>query len=255
MYHRTSKLAKSELLKATGSMKEDVNASEGMIPIDVTSNVYMDQGEFERKSEEWMKGNQGSVQSDMQWILVGCFLLVISTGVLVYSEVRYVLITREYDLCVQISKPIDESLSAQLSATQKVRTYLSIGSVLAMVVSLWIILFPLCHLATGMLSSMGYAFHGCYELAFMVAFVVAAVWSLFVIGCCWLCTRPWTAIFCFIVSFVGEAALETGQAPAVLMWILASLLSAYIFFTWARVVLNEDPKPDPEKSKLVSGKV
>lgn len=51
-----------------------------------------------------------------------------------------------------------------------------LSAVFFLIVSLCMVLFPLCRMATSLLLSMGYAFNGCYLLAFTMAFLCAIIW-------------------------------------------------------------------------------
>jgi len=221
-------------------------------PIDISSNIYMDQGEFEHASEAWMQNNKEAMQTDMRWIFLGIFVFLVATGVLLYSEVRLVLLQRDVDSLVIASQEIPSELEEKLDTMSKLRTYLSLGSVGGMILALWMGLFALCHMATEMLATMHYEFTGCYEMAFMVSFVVAAIWSLFVVGCVWLCTRPWTGVFCITIAILGELSIDSGSAAAVVMWALLSAGSAWIFFAYGPSFFVDGPaKPKGEKAPLL----
>jgi hypothetical protein len=221
-----------------------------MTPIDISSDIYMDQGAFEHASQEWMQDNKATMQADMQLIFLGIFLFVVASGVLLYSEVRLVLAQREVDDKVIAGKDVGDQLEQGLQAMGRLRAYLSLGAVAAMVVALWIGLFALCHMATEMLATMHYAFTGCYELAFMVSFVIAAIWSLFLVGCCWLCTRPWTGGLCIGIAVLGDLAIDSGSAAAVVMWAVMSAGAAFLFFAYAPYFLTDGPKSHPERAPL-----
>ena len=197
-----------------------------------------------------MHNNQETMQLDMRWIFVGIILYLVATGVLIYSEVRYVLVQREVDDCVLKSQDTPAELQERLDAETGRRPYLSLGSVAVMVVALWIGLFALCHMATEMLATMHYAFTGCYEMAFMVSFVIAAIWSLSIVGLCWLCTRPWTGVLCLVIALLGELAVESGSAAAVVMWALMSMGAAWLFFAYGPYFFTDGPSAQPERAPL-----
>jgi hypothetical protein len=218
-----------------------------MTPIDINSDIYMDQGAFERGSQEWMEKNKETMQTDMRLIFLGIFVFIVSTGVLIYSEVRLVLIQREVDAKVIGAKDVGAETEEGLQDVGRMRAYLSLSSVGAMVVALWIGLFALCHMATEMLASMHYAFSGCYQMAFTVSFVIAAIWSLFVVGCCWLCTRPWTAGMCLMIALLGELAIDSGSAAAVVMWAVMAAGAAYLFFVYGPYFFSDGPQSKRER--------
>jgi len=223
-----------------------------MKPIDISSNIYMDQGEFDYASEAWMQNNKDAMQADMLWIFLGIFVFLVATGVLIYSEIRFVLLQRDVDSLVIASKAVPSELEERLQAMSKVRPYMSLGSVGGMIVALWIGLFALCHMATEMLATMHYAFTGCYEMAFMVSFVVAAIWSLLVVGCIWVCTRPWAGALCIGIAILGELSIDSGSAAAVVMWALLSAGGAWIFFAYGPYFFVDGPaKPKGEKAPLL----
>jgi len=212
-----------------------------MKPVDISDNIFMDEGTFQRGSQAWMSQHRETLQADMMWICAGICVGIVATCTLVVSEVRAVLAQRKVDDLVLARKEVPSELVADVRAEYGRRTWLSLASVAAMVVALWLALFALCHMATAMLASMHYEFTGCYRLAFLVAWVVAAVWALFVAGCCWICARPWTAVLCLGISFCGGLALDTGLAAAVSMWAVVSAGGAYIFFVYGHHFVSEGP--------------
>lgn len=223
-----------------------------MQPIDVNSNIYMDQGEFEHASAAWIQNNKDTMENDMRWIFLGMFVMIVATGVLIYSEITLVLVQREVDDVVIAGGVVSAELQGSLDSVGRRRTYLSLGSVGGMVVALWMALFALCHMATEMLATMHYEFQGCYELAFMVSFVAAGIWSLFVVGCVWICTRPWTGAMCLTIALLGELAIDSGSAPAVVMWALLSAGFAWLFFVYGPHFFSDGPKQkSPERSPLL----
>ncbi|KAJ1489486.1 hypothetical protein T484DRAFT_1779828, partial [Baffinella frigidus] len=133
------------------------------------------------------------------------------------------------------------------------RQYLSLGAVAGLVVGTMTVLFALCTLANAMLMSMGYAFHGCHQMAFLVSFVVAALATMFVVGLCWICTRPWTALLLLFFSLLGEMSLETGEASSVILWTFATAASFYVWIKWGKHFgVSEDPYgPGDEKAPLL----
>ena len=221
-----------------------------MQPIDISSNIYMDQGEFEHASEAWMQNNKETMQWDMRWIFLSIFLFIVATGILIYSEVCVVLVQREFDDLVIAGKDIDREVQERRDSWLALRAYLSLGSVGGMVVALWMGLFALCHMATAMLATMHYEFTGCYEMAFLVSFVIAAIWSLFVTGCIWICTRPWTGALCLTIALLGELAIDSGSAAAVVMWALVSAGGAWLFFAYGPYFFSEAPGKS-ERSQLL----
>ena len=223
-----------------------------MTPIDITSNIYMDEGEFEHASEAWMKNNQETMQWDMRWIFLGIFLFVVASGVLIYSEISVVLVQREVDALVIAGREVPSDLKEKLDGAYGKRTYLSLVPVAAMVVALWMALFALCHMATAMLSTMHYEFTGCYEMAFLVSFVVAAIWSLFLVGLIWVCTRPWTGVMCLAIAFIGELSIEAGSGAApVVLWALLSTGGAWLFFAYGHHFVTDGPKRSSERSPIL----
>ena len=48
-----------------------------MTPIDISSDIYMDQGAFEHASQEWMQDNKATMQADMQLIFLGIWHLIV----------------------------------------------------------------------------------------------------------------------------------------------------------------------------------
>ena len=213
----------------------------------------MDEGEFDRGSQVWMQRHRDTLQADIMIIFLGAFIFLVATGVLLYSEVSLVMKQRKADdsIIANADSDIPGEVLDKLRAETARRAWLSPAAVAGMVVGLWIGLFSLCHMATEMLASMHYELRGVYELAFLVSFVVAAIWSLFIVGCCWVCTRPWTALLCISIAFLGYLAVESGSAADVVMWVFMSVLWAWVFFAYGHLFFTDGPKRRSARSPLL----
>jgi len=219
--------------------------------IDINSNIYMDEGDFAKHAEAWMQENRTMMEFCLRWMLLGICIFLAATGLLVYSEVRMVYLTREIDACIVEGKAMDRNLAWRKDKVENWRGYMTFGAVFFLIVSLCMVLFPLCRMATSLLLSMGYAFNGCYLLAFTMAFLCAIIWALFVCGLCWSCTRPWTAAILIVLALLGQGALDSGAAPAIVLWVLVSLLVGWVWLKWGKSLVNETPYTDEEKERLL----
>ena len=92
-----------------------------MTPIDIHSDIYMDQGVFERGSQEWMEKNKETMQTDMRLIFLGIIVFIVATGVLIYSEVRLVLFQREVDAKVISAKDVGAEMEEGLQDVGRMR--------------------------------------------------------------------------------------------------------------------------------------
>ena len=83
-------------------------------------------------------------------------------------------------------------------------------------------------------------------MALLYSLLVAVIWGLFVVGCCWLCTRPWTGVLLILISLMGESSIESAAAPAVVLWAIFSAGLFYIWFRWGKHMCIETPYDEEE---------
>ena len=212
----------------------------------------MEEGSFHDKSEKWMKENQPMVRDTMRWIFLGAGLFLLATGALLFSEIRQVLLQRQLDELVNSNRSIPEDLAEQKASFDAQRPYISCGAVGGMIFSCLISLIPLCTLVSSLMASMGYRYTGCELVAVLGAILISTIWSLFLFALIWSCTRPWTAALCMLIALVGEIATESLDGPAIVMWIILSIGSAYVFFRYGRQLgVGDEPERSTEKAPLL----
>jgi hypothetical protein len=213
--------------------------------IDITEPIFMEEGEFTKHADEWMTKHQSEMRTSVRWMLMGGLLCLAATCVLIYSEVRTVLMTRDLDTAAVQGIAPSSSLRDHEEQVTNERRYLSLGALVALVVGTMTVLFALCNLANGMLNSMGYQFHGCHQMAFLVSYVAVALFAMVIVGVCWICTRPWTAALLISFSLLGDMALESGSAASVILWVLVTVAAFYVWFKWGKHMgMVEDPYGD-----------
>jgi hypothetical protein len=104
----------------------------------------------------------------------------------------------------------------------------------------------------GMMVSLGYELQGCGILVTLAAIAGTAAWLLFLGGCCWVCTRPWTGSLLIIVAFLGNIAIETQQPASVVMWLVFATAFCYVWSVWgSQLAPDERPKRDEERERLL----
>jgi len=170
------------------------------------------------------------------WMAVGCGLFFIGWVMLLFSEIKAVLVCRDQDFrkkmrdlkyMMPASRGIAE-LERQESKMMRPRAYLTVGGLLAMYIGLSCVIYPLCDV----LDVVGLPAAPCLILvifgSFFIAFCVATFW-MFV---CWSCTRPWAALVFLIISLSGSVLLPTGNLILVILWMVVAFFGGSWYFKY-----------------------
>lgn len=170
------------------------------------------------------------------WIVVGNLFFLIGLVLMLFSEVKAVLICRDQDFRKSLydrgyMKPASAGiaeLEARESIQMRPRAYLTVGGMMLMYTGLSCIIYPLCDI----LDIVGLPAWPCALLvifgAFFAAFVVACLWLAVV----WSCTRSYAAAAFFVIGFSGLIMLPTGNLILTLLWCLVAFGGGWWYFSY-----------------------
>ena len=193
--------------------------------IDINSRIRIDEGAFEPSSEKWMAENQSTVRDAMRWIICAGVIVIVCTGVFLFSEIRHAIVVKEVEAA---TLPLTEDLIARKRAADSQRPYLSIGSSVVMAVGAFVILSTVCNIVSNLLeSAAGYRYRGCWQVAALAAIISAAVWSLILLAVSWACVRPYAAGACLLAGAAGVLTLTSLDGPSLLLWALVTSIGAF----------------------------
>jgi hypothetical protein len=170
------------------------------------------------------------------WIIVGNIFFIIGLIMMLFSEIKAVLICRDQDFRQSLyfrgyMKPASAGiaeLEARESIQMRPRAYLTVGGMLMMYTGLSCMIYPLCDL----LDIVGLPAWPCFFLvvfgAFFAAFVITCLWLAVV----WSCTRFYAATAFFVIGFSGLLLLPTGNLILTAIWLFIAFGGGYWYFSW-----------------------
>jgi hypothetical protein len=170
------------------------------------------------------------------WFLLGNIFFVIGLIMMLFSEVKAVLICRDQDFRISLNsrgymKPASAGiaeLEARESVQMRPRAYLTVGGMLMMYTGLSCMIIPLCDI----LDIVGLPAWPCFVLvvfgAFFAAFVITCLWLAVV----WSCTRFYAALAFFTIGFSGVLLLPTGNLILTLIWCFIAFVGGWWYFSY-----------------------
>lgn len=196
----------------------------------------------------------------MSWVIVGAVFLVIATSLLLFSEVRAVLVTRERDFRQQMIAgnymyPTDtiKELQAAEDKVMSERPYLTFFSIIILFVSMVCVLKPFCNV----LDIIGLPSSSCFLTVSFSAFVAAVTTACFLMGLCWSCTRGVAACVLLGIALTGDVLCPTGSPVLVVMWLLSAGAVYFLYFlylpqqpevpVWCQSIGPMKPSMDPSE--------
>jgi hypothetical protein len=170
------------------------------------------------------------------WFLLGNIFFAIGLIMVLFSEIKAVLICRDQDFRISLHargymKPASAGiaeLEQRESVQMRPRAYLTVGGMLMMYTGLSCIIIPLCDI----LDIVGLPAWPCFLLvifgAFFAAFVITCLWLAVV----WSCTRFYAALAFFTIGFSGVLLLPTGNLILTLIWIFIAFFGGWWYFSY-----------------------
>jgi hypothetical protein len=189
-----------------------------------------------------MLENQSYVREAMHWIIFGIVVVLVGTGVFLFSEIRHAIVVKELD---GSNHPQPEDMLERKRVADSQRPYLSIGAGLGMAIGGFVILATVCTVVSNLLeASAGFRYRGCWQLAALVALVAAAVWSLLLLAACWACVRPYAAGACFLVGAAGAISLSSLDGPSLVLWAVVASAGAFALVRYGGPDWTLDARPE-----------
>ena len=222
------------------------------VDVDINSRIKVDEGKFEEGSEKWMSENKSTVRDAMRWVIFGAVVVVVSTAVFLFSEIRHAILVKDLDSLAQLPRTDDLVERTRVSELQ--RPYLSIGAGVCMTVGIFIVLSTVCNIVSSLLeAAAGYRYRGCWHIAALTALVATAVWSLMLLAVSWALVRPYAAAGCFVASATGALSLSTVDGPTFLLWAVATSAAGFALVSYGgpQWLLDAQRKKEGEREPLL----
>mmetsp|Transcript_60168 Transcript_60168/g.141649 ORF Transcript_60168/g.141649 Transcript_60168/m.141649 type:complete len:535 (-) Transcript_60168:138-1742(-) len=197
------------------------------------SDGHFDAREAAATLQEYVDSHPGFAASAATWLGVGFLLFGVSVLVLLFSEIRVVLVVRDQDFRNQMLREGNmretqnlEKLEQKEADSQAARPYVTGACMILLFIAIVCILKPFCNV----LDIIGLPSSNCFLTVGFGGFVGSVVVTTFIMGMCWSCTRGWAAFVLLLISISGSLFCPTGIPFLVVLWILLSLgLFIYYF--------------------------
>lgn len=178
------------------------------------------------------------------WLTAGLVLLVTGTGLLLFSEFRAMLVSRDQDFRKRLQEQgyMEEDtdiakLNAEENVDMRLRPYVSLIGVALIFVGIAALLYPLCDIIT----VLGLPATPCILIitfgAFFAAICVATFWMFLI----WMCTRTAAALVLLTISLSGQLLIPTGNPILLLLWMLLAFGGGWAYFFWLPSIYTERP--------------
>jgi hypothetical protein len=167
---------------------------------------------------------------------VGMTLFIVGFIMLLFSEIKAVLVCRDQDFRKQLHdngymKPASAGiaeLEEKESVQMRPRAYLTVGGMLSMYTGLSCMIYPMCDV----LDIVGLPAAPCFIMvvfgAFFAAFCITCFW-LFVV---WSCTRFYAALAFLVMSVAGLILLPSGNLILIFLWLVVAFGGGTWYFKW-----------------------
>jgi len=183
------------------------------------------------------------------WITLGGTVFLVGFCLLLYSEIRTVLVVRDQDFRQKMvrggyMKPDLDSflgLTDDEYATVEPRAYWSVGATVIMSAGLAMTLYPFCDV----LDIVGLPAMPCLLLLSFLALFATLCIAMFWVGVAWSCTRPAAALVLVASSLAGQLMLPTGNPTLLIIWLAGTVIGLYAYFIYCPALYEHDPSKRP----------
>eukprot|EP00285_Hemiselmis_virescens_P015422 CAMPEP_0173389666 /NCGR_PEP_ID=MMETSP1356-20130122/12936_1 /TAXON_ID=77927 ORGANISM="Hemiselmis virescens, Strain PCC157" /NCGR_SAMPLE_ID=MMETSP1356 /ASSEMBLY_ACC=CAM_ASM_000847 /LENGTH=408 /DNA_ID=CAMNT_0014346887 /DNA_START=13 /DNA_END=1239 /DNA_ORIENTATION=+ len=206
--------------------------------------VFMHIGEFAAKYH---------IEHVAFWAILGTIFTWIGMIIVLYSEIKAVIITRERDEREKLvagnylskNASCDDTLFKNEEDSLAPRPYLTIGGGILFWIGMLCQFVPFCHIL-GLIFPGLVFFHGlCIVFVIVGTLVLAASTFLFTIGLCWSCTRPYAALVLIVVALLGDVMIFGGLI-SIGIWIALAAGIFYAYFAYAPQYFEENKGDTPD---------
>jgi len=194
--------------------------------------------------QDYVDKHPGFAADAATWLVVGMLLFAASVLVLLFSEVRVVLVVREQDFRHQMLREGSmqetqnlEKVEEKEAGSQAARPYVTGACMILLFIAIVCILKPFCNV----LDIIGLPSSNCFLTVGFGGFVGSVVVTTLVMGMCWSCTRGWAAFVLLLIAFAGIVLCPTGIPFLVVLWMI---LSAGLFLFYFIYLPETDDCPE-----------
>jgi hypothetical protein len=190
--------------------------------------VFMHMGELEQTYH---------IENVAFWIVLGATLGWVGFVLILYSEIKAVLVVRERDererllngKYMRVIESKVQEIREKEEAMLMPRPYLTmIGSAL-----LWLgllaQLLPFCNILALIFPGLEFFRGMCWIFVLVVTLVVTAATVLLVVGLIWSCTRGWAAMVLVSLGLLGEL-MVFGGVLCIVLWLVLTAGVIYLYF-------------------------
>jgi len=174
------------------------------------------------------------------WVVLGSILGWTGFIVIMYSEIKAVLIVRERDERDRLLRnnylKRNEGKMKELNAKEEAmlgpRPYLTMIGAAVLWLGILAQLLPFCNILALIFPGLEFFRGVCWLFVIAVTLVVAAATVLLLIGLIWSCTRGWAALVLVAVGLLGEL-MVFGGIVSIVLWLLIAGAVLFLYFKWA----------------------
>jgi len=190
--------------------------------------IFMHMGEFAAKYH---------IENVAFWAILGTIFTWIGLIIVLYSEIKAVIITRERDerqrlidggFLSKVDAKIGELESREDGALAP-RPYLTIGGSILFWVGMLCQFIPFCNIL-GLIFPGLDMFQGlCFVFVIIGTLILSISTFLFIVGLCWSCTRGWAALVLIVVALLGDVMIFGGLI-SIIVWVVLASAVLYVYF-------------------------
>jgi hypothetical protein len=190
--------------------------------------VFMHMGELEQTYH---------IENVAFWIVLGATLGWVGFFLILYSEIKAVLVVRERDererlLNGKFMRVIEskvQEISEKEEAMLMPRPYLTMMGSALLWLGLLAQLLPFCNILALVFPGLEFFRGMCWIFVLVVTLVVAAATVLLVVGLIWSCTRGWAALVLVSLGVLGEI-MVFGGVLCIVLWLVLTAGVIYLYF-------------------------
>uniref|UniRef100_A0A7S0EFA4 Uncharacterized protein n=1 Tax=Hanusia phi TaxID=3032 RepID=A0A7S0EFA4_9CRYP len=241
--HEAAKEANT-MAEGNSDSQESISAAQMAKPVtksstDTTSMSASQAFDSEKAAsilETYVGMHKSFASSVLSWEGFGVLILILAVTMLVFSEIRVVLVVREQDFRkkmidggqMEYSSGQVKDLERKEANSQAARPYVTMGSMILLFVGLGCVLKPLCDV----LDVIGLPSSGCFLNVGFGALVGSVTLTTFTMGCCWSCTRGWASLVMFSIALSGGIFCTSGIPFLAVLWMLGSISIFLYYFVY-----------------------
>lgn len=193
--------------------------------------VFMHMSELEDKYH---------IQNISFFVVLGTILGWIGFIMILYSEIKAVLIVRERDERDRLlhgnylkrNESKMKEMNAQEEAMLVPRPYLTMVGAVLLWLGFLVQLLPFCNILALIFPGLEFFKGMCWLFVILFTLVIGAASVLLLVGLIWSCTRGWAALVLVTLGLLGELMVFGGILP-VILWLVLSVAILYLYFKWA----------------------